>query len=132
MRCDRVARALPAVADDPDALGESERRHVEGCLHCQAEVARYRRLRRSMAQLRPEGEDAGLGASEDLTEALRSLDARLERWDRRRRSRQRVLLVGTGIAVMVGAAVGVAVAVRSGRLGRRATGAGSLAGDGAV
>ena len=85
-----------------------------------------------MAQLRPEGEDAGLGASEDLTEALRSLDARLERWDRRRRSRQRVLLVGTGIAVMVGAAVGVAVAVRSGRLGRRATGAGSLAGDGAV
>jgi hypothetical protein len=52
MLCDEVTALLPGMVDgdadlDPAALG-----HVETCLRCQAEMARYRRLLRTLALLR--------------------------------------------------------------------------------
>jgi hypothetical protein len=52
MQCDDVARALPAVVDGGAALDLSMQRHVESCLRCQAELARYRKMLRGLQLLR--------------------------------------------------------------------------------
>src|SRR5215467_4698941 len=51
MRCDEVAALLPALVDG-DSRNLAVERHVESCLRCQAELARYRRLLRALHQLR--------------------------------------------------------------------------------
>ena len=52
MQCDDVARVLPAAVDGGTALDLSMQRHVESCLRCQAELARYRRMLRGLQLLR--------------------------------------------------------------------------------
>lgn len=52
MQCDDVARVLPAAVDGGVALDLSMQRHVESCLRCQAEVARYRKMLRGLQLLR--------------------------------------------------------------------------------
>jgi len=51
MRCDEVTPLLPGIVDGEAVAFEAER-HVQTCLRCQAELARYRRLLRSLALLR--------------------------------------------------------------------------------
>ena len=51
MRCDEVTTLLPGMVDGEPIAYEAER-HIETCLRCQAELARYRRLLRSLALLR--------------------------------------------------------------------------------
>src|SRR6201746_1282208 len=51
MRCDEATALLPArVGGDP--VGLDADRHVETCLRCQAELARYRPLLRTLSMLR--------------------------------------------------------------------------------
>ncbi len=50
--CDEVAALLPAVLDARADAAPGLVAHVERCLRCQAELARYRRLLRLLAQLR--------------------------------------------------------------------------------
>jgi anti-sigma factor RsiW len=52
MQCDDVARVLPAAVDGAAALDLSMQRHVESCLRCQAELARYRKMLRGLQLLR--------------------------------------------------------------------------------
>ena len=52
MRCDDVARLLPEAVESGAAVELSVQRHIESCLRCQAELARYRRLLRTLALLR--------------------------------------------------------------------------------
>ena len=52
MQCDEVARILPEAVDSGAAVELSVQRHIETCLRCQAELARYRRLLRTLAMLR--------------------------------------------------------------------------------
>ena len=52
MRCDEVAALLPALVDGDAPPNLAVERHVESCLRCQAELARYRRLLRTLQQLR--------------------------------------------------------------------------------
>jgi anti-sigma factor RsiW len=52
MLCDEVTALLPGMVDgdldtDPEAV-----RHIETCLRCQAELARYRRMLRGLQLLR--------------------------------------------------------------------------------
>ena len=52
MLCDEVTALLPGMVDgdvdvDPEAM-----RHVETCLRCQAELARYRKMLRGLQLLR--------------------------------------------------------------------------------
>ena len=54
MPCDDVIEALPGVVDGSSRLDRSQRRHVERCLRCQAELAQYRKLLRAMHALRSE------------------------------------------------------------------------------
>lgn len=52
MRCEAIAESLPGVIDGTARLDRAERRHVEQCLRCQAELAQYRKLLRAMQALR--------------------------------------------------------------------------------
>jgi hypothetical protein len=51
MRCDEVTPLLPGLVDG-EAVGFEAQRHVDTCLRCQAELARYRRLLRTLSLLR--------------------------------------------------------------------------------
>ena len=52
MRCDEVARILPEAVDSGAAVELSVQRHIETCLRCQAELARYRKMLRGLHLLR--------------------------------------------------------------------------------
>ena len=51
MQCDDVTPLLPALVDG-EPMSLEVQRHVDSCLRCQAELARYRRLLRTLAMLR--------------------------------------------------------------------------------
>ncbi|HEY9556521.1 MAG TPA: hypothetical protein VIR58_07295 [Acidimicrobiales bacterium] len=52
MRCEDLTDDLSAAADGSALLGRHERRHVERCLRCQAELVQYRKVLRAMRALR--------------------------------------------------------------------------------
>ncbi len=52
MQCDDVAKLLPAAVGHGAAVELSVQRHIESCLRCQAELARYRRMLRGLQMLR--------------------------------------------------------------------------------
>ncbi len=52
MQCDDVAKLLPAAVEHGAAVEISVQRHIESCLRCQAELARYRRMLRGLQLLR--------------------------------------------------------------------------------
>jgi len=54
MRCEDLTDDLSAAADGSALLGRDERRHVERCLRCQAELVQYRKLLRAMRTMRTE------------------------------------------------------------------------------
>jgi len=51
MRCDEAIPLLPGLVDG-EMISLDVQRHVDSCLRCQAELARYRRLLRTLAALR--------------------------------------------------------------------------------
>jgi hypothetical protein len=52
MRCEEIALLLPAMLDRDEPVALPVQRHVESCLRCQAELARYRRMLRGLRLLR--------------------------------------------------------------------------------
>jgi len=52
MQCDEVTTLLPGLVDGDVAVDPAAAVHIETCLRCQAELARYRRLLRTLASLR--------------------------------------------------------------------------------
>jgi hypothetical protein len=54
MQCDDVAELLSDAADGSMMLDRAERRHVDRCLRCQAELVQYRKLLRALHNLRTE------------------------------------------------------------------------------
>ena len=54
MRCEALADDLAGLADGSGALDPRERRHVEQCLRCQADVVQHRRILRAMRAMRTE------------------------------------------------------------------------------
>jgi anti-sigma factor RsiW len=51
VQCDEVALALPEMLDGGPVDSDLQT-HIESCLRCQAELARYRRMLRALQQLR--------------------------------------------------------------------------------
>src|SRR2546423_3510251 len=51
MRCEEVARMLPETVEGTP-VDLAMQTHIESCLRCQAELARYRRMLRALEQLR--------------------------------------------------------------------------------
>ena len=105
-RCTVVRIRLPGV-DSVDDLGERLSSHVEACLRCQAEAARYRTLRRRLGAL-----------SDDVMAAPASLiptvAARIELEESENPEDVRIGL--RRAAVAVSAAAGAAVAATAGTI----------------
>ena len=76
MRCEDVSKALPEIVDGAATADLTLRRHVDTCLRCQAELAQYRRLLRSLHHLRTEVLEPAPGL---LSDVLANLEAAGER-----------------------------------------------------
>jgi hypothetical protein len=66
MRCEDVSEALPEIVDGAATADLALRRHVDSCLGCQAELAQYRKLLRTMHQLRTEVLEPAPGLLADI------------------------------------------------------------------
>jgi hypothetical protein len=66
MLCEDLAIDLSTVADGSALMGADQRRHVESCLRCQAELVQYRKLLRTMHTMRTEVLEPAPGLLADL------------------------------------------------------------------
>lgn len=107
LRCDDLAEALAAAAGG-DAVPEGrERAHVSGCLRCQADLVRYRRILRSMRRLRDEVIEPVPGLLPELLAAVHEAGERQA--VRSIVSGRRLAYAGGVAAAGAGVAVGVGV-----------------------
>ena len=115
MQCEDLTNDLSVVADGSVLLGGDERRHVERCLRCQAELVQYRRVLRAMRAMRTEVLEPAPGM---LAEIL----AHLEEAGERRAIRSLIsghkaaYLGGLAAATAAGAAGAIVFASRARRL----------------
>lgn len=128
MQCDDVARALPELLDNHAPRGrvpgghdggvhldDAMRLHVETCLRCQAEMARYRRMLRGLQSLRGQYLEPAPGL---LAHTLANLEAAGERKAvHSALSGRRLAYVGAvgGASLAAAGAVAVVVITRSRR-----------------
>ena len=101
MRYEDVADLLPSLADGTVDVDERTRLFIESDLRCQAELARYRRLIRSLGTLRAAYLEPAPGS---LAQTLNSLAVEGER------RVARSILTGRRIAVAGAALGGAAIA----------------------
>ena len=76
LACDEVTEYLPGIVDGSRPASDAVARHVDRCLRCQAELVQYRKLLRTLRQLRTEILEPSPGL---LTDVLASLGAAGER-----------------------------------------------------
>lgn len=115
--CEALADVLPGVVDGSASLERADRRHVERCLRCQAELAQYRKLLRAMQGLRSvtATEPSGL-----VTDVIAHLEAASERRAvRAALTGRKVAYIGGIAAAATAAGAGAAIVlVTRGRKGR--------------
>jgi hypothetical protein len=70
VQCEDLSESLAATAEGAGRLGRAQRRHVERCLRCQAEVVQYRKLLRAMRNLRTEVLEPAPGLLADILAGL--------------------------------------------------------------
>jgi hypothetical protein len=102
MQCDEMVLDLPAVADGSVRLRRHQRRHVEHCLRCQADLAQYRKLLRSLRSLHTEVIAPAPGLLADILAGLDGAAVGQERAIRSLLSVRRVAYIG-GIAAATAA-----------------------------
>jgi len=118
VRCEEVALVLPATVDGDAPVALTVQRHVESCLRCQAELARYRRMLRSLQLLRTQYLEPAPGV---LSQTLAAIgEASEQRAIRSVLSGKRLAYVGA-IGGAVAAAGATTAAVLVARARRRAT-----------
>ena len=109
-----IAEDLAAAAEGDTVLGRAQRRHVERCLRCQAEVVQYRRLLRAMRSLRTDVLEPAPGLLADI---LATLEEAGERQAVRSllSGRRMAYLGGLAAATAAGAAGAIVFATRTRR-----------------
>lgn len=114
LHCEALADQLPGAADGTVRLPRHARRHVETCLRCQADLAQYRRLLRTLRSLRADVLQPAPGL---LAEVLASLEQAGERQAIRAvlNGRRVAYLGGIAAATAAGAAGALVLAARSRR-----------------
>jgi hypothetical protein len=112
--CDELFESLAGVADGSVLLDRPQRRHVERCLRCQAELAQYRKLLRALQTLRTEVLEPAPGLLADI---LTTLEQAGERHALRSllSGRRAAYLGGIAAATAAGAAGAILLASRSRR-----------------
>jgi hypothetical protein len=114
--CSNLGLQLAGVADGSTRLEVPIQQHVSACLRCQAELAAYRKLRRSLLALRELDLGADPARLDELLERVRP-DAPVHRLNRQQRAQRRRAFVSAALAL--GAATGAGLAVALARpLGR--------------
>jgi hypothetical protein len=114
-----MASLLAATGGDTTMLDPRGRRHVDGCLRCQAEIAQYRRLLKALHNLRTEVLTPAPGLVSDV---LARIEQAGERTAVRSMLRGRRAAYAGGIAVASVAAAGGAAIVLASRSRRRLAG----------
>jgi len=76
MQCADLTESLAAAAEGEEVLGRPERRHVERCLRCQAEIVQYRKLLRTMRSLRTDVLEPAPGLLADILANLEQVGER--------------------------------------------------------
>lgn len=107
LTCEDVAAALPAIVDGNERADRRVQHHVATCLRCQAELVRYRRLLRTLRQLRTEYLEPAPGV---LSGILANLEEAGER------GAIRSLLSGRRAAYISGVAVAATAAGAAGTI----------------
>ena len=104
--CDRLVELMPDLLDDSELLSEVDAAHVAQCLRCQAEMARFRRIARTMASFReiPVAADPAV-LDTVLDTILEGLDSAAERRERHRIAGRRAASI-VGLAAATAAGVG--------------------------
>src|SRR4051794_40568731 len=105
IRCEDIADLLPGVIDGNHRADRRLRRHVEGCLRCQAELVQYRKLLRALHTLRTDVLEPSPGL-------VSSILANIE--EAGERGAIRSLLAGRKTAYIGGLAVATAAAGAAG------------------
>ena len=111
MRCDDLSGRLGDVASGSLVLDDADRRHVDQCLRCQAELVQYRRLLRTLRALRTEVFDPAPGVLADVLAGIEELGER--RAVRSLLSGRRAAYVGGIAAAAATAAAGGAIVIAS-------------------
>ena len=111
------ALSTPLLAEFSAALDRADRRHVERCLRCQAELAQYRKLLRAMHGLRSVTASEPVGL---VTDVIAHLEAAGERRAvRAALTGRKVAYIGGIAAAATAAGAGAAIVlVTRGRKGR--------------
>ena len=117
MQCEAVADALPRLLEGPGRADRQVVRHVQACLRCQAELARYRRMQRLLGQLRAQHPPLPAGA---LGAALAAIEERAAQEAVRATLRGRRIAVAGAGALVAGATVAVAALLVGRRRSARA------------
>lgn len=104
--CAEFAEALPEALDAPGVVSPLVTAHVESCLTCQAELARYRKLLRMLGQLRQDRIELAPGV---LAEVLDSLGTAARRRAVRSALTGHPVAYGGGLAAACLAAAGLLV-----------------------
>lgn len=101
MQCEEISDRLPGIVDGADEADRAVLTHVDGCLRCQAELVQYRRLLKSLHQLRTDVLEPAPGLLADVL-------AHVERAGERQAIRS--LLTGRRAAYGVGIAAAATAA----------------------
>jgi anti-sigma factor RsiW len=118
VRCDDVALLLPEAVDGEAPVALPVQRHVESCLRCQAELARYRRMLRGLQLLRTQYLEPAPGV---LSQTLAAIgEASEQRAIRSVLSGRRLAYVGAVGGALAAATATTAAAVLLARAKRRA------------
>lgn len=114
VRCTDLGDQLGGVADGTHQLTRAERRHVESCLRCQADLVQYRRLLRTLRSLRTDVLEPAPGV---LVDIFATLEHAGERQAIRGvlHGRRAAYLGGIAAATAAGAAGALVLAARSRR-----------------
>jgi hypothetical protein len=114
VQCEDLGGALAATAGGDGTLTRAERRHVERCLRCQAEVVQYRKLLRTLRTLRTDVLEPAPGLLADI---LATIEEAGERQAVRSvlRGRRIAYLGGLAAATAAGAAGALVYATRTRR-----------------
>ncbi len=98
--CNAVARFLPAYVAGEETLDPETLAHVSECLRCQADIARYRRMLRTLQALKLDREAVPAGVFGGIMAGLDQPPAARRAW---------VLVAGIATAAGAMAATGVVV-----------------------
>ena len=114
VQCEDLGDELAAAADGTATLGRAQRRHVERCLRCQAEVVQYKRVLRAMRSMRTQVLEPAPGLLADILASIESAGER-QAVSSLLSGRRIAYLSGLAAATAAGAAGALVYATRSKR-----------------